>query len=36
MTLYAQFFNSLWAKGFNLMEIHTYFAIVLGDSMFTI
>lgn len=36
MTLYVQFFYSSWAKGFNVMEIHTHSAIVFGDSMFTI
>ena len=29
-------FYSLWAKGFNLMEIHKHSAAVYGESMFTI
>ena len=36
MTKYVQFLYSFWAKGFNLMEIHTHPAIMIGDSMFTI
>jgi len=36
MTLYVKFFYSSWAKGFNLMKIHTYSAVVFGDNMFTI
>jgi len=36
MTKYLQFFYSLWAKGFNLMEIHKHSAVVFGDGTFTI